>query len=1055
MKANNMRGAIAWMGLHGVAPNILMAVFIFGGLFMTTKIKQEVFPNFDLDTVTIIVPFPGASPEEVEEGIILAIEEEVRGLDGVDEVYAVASEGSALVTVEILLGSDPQKVNQDIQQAIERIRVFPEDAEEPIISLSTRRRAVIDLEVYGNVDEWSLRQAAEQVRDGLLQHPSISQVDLEGVRDLEIHIEIPQHILREHGLTLSQVGQIVRQSAFDRSGGKVETSGGQILLRVQERRDWARDFENIPIISSADGAIVRLGDMATIREGFEDSNTYATFDGQRAISMTVIRVGDQTPIGVADGVYESMPRILAALPPEINFTVVDDDSEIYRQRLELLLKNGLLGLCLVMLILSMILEFRLAFWVMMGIPTSFLGTLLFLPMLDVSINMVSLFAFILALGIVVDDAIVAGENIYEYRQRGMSHAEAAIRGARDMAIPISYSILTNIVAFMPILFIPGLFGKIWAVIPPVVMIAFLISWVEALFILPAHLAHVKEAGTHGIAGKLHAIQQMVANGFTVIAKRLYGPFLDIAVRWRYATIAVMIAILAFVLAIPASGRMGFILMPQVESEYAQATATLPVGAPREHVDRVVDQLVSTAQEVLEGHGGEKLGKGVSALVKENAIEVRAYLVESSLRDLSTAEVTNLWRERLGGEMAGLETLRFAADAGGPGRGPKVSIELSHRDVKTLERAAEVVAGRLEDFTVVKDIDDGYTPGKTQLDFRATDEAKALGVDPDHLARTVRASFFGVEAIRQQRGRNEITVRVRLPEGERNSEANLESLIVATPDGGEVPLYQVANVSRGRAYTNINRRNGRRIVTVTTNVEPVSETSKVLAAMKDEVMPEIMLDFPGLSFSFEGRQADQRDSMIALRNNYGIALLLIYVLLAIPFRSYVQPLIVMTAIPFAGVGAILGHLIMGFNLSVISVMGMIALSGVVINDALVMVDYANRRRREGATPEEAIESAGIRRFRPIWLTTMTTFCGIAPMIFETSRQARFLIPMALSLGYGIVFATAITLVLVPALYMVVEDATRIWNRIFGIVHPGYDPAAADPDAPHEPTGVRLS
>ena len=646
--SDDVRGPIAWMARHGVAPNILMVLFILGGLFMTTQIKQEVFPNFDLDTVTIIVPFPGASPEEVEEGVILAIEEEVRGLDGVDEVHAVASEGRAMVTVEILLGSDPQKVNQDVQQAIDRIRVFPEDAEEPIIALSARRRAVIDLQVYGDVDEWSLRQAAEQVRDGLLQHPQISQVDLEGVRELEIHIEIPQNLLREYGMTLSEVGRIVEQSALDRSGGKVETSAGELLLRIQERRDWAREFENIPIISSADGAIVRLGDIATIREGFEDSDTFATFEGQRAIAMTVIRVGDQTPIGVADAVYETMPQILAVLPPEVNFTVVDDDSEIYRQRLELLLRNGFIGLCLVMLILSLILEFRLAFWVMMGIPTAFLGTLLFLPGMGISINMVSMFAFILALGIVVDDAIVAGENIYEYRQRGMSHLQAAVLGARDMAIPISFSIITNMVAFLPILFIPGIFGKIWAVIPPVVIVAFGLSWIEALFILPAHLAHVKEAGTHGIGGKLHGFQQMISNGFSVLARRLYGPFLDIAVRWRYATIAVMVVILAFVLSLPGSGRMGFILMPQIESEYAQATATLPVGAPREQAERVVDRLVASAQAVLAENGGEKLGKGVSALVEENAIEVRAYLVESSLRNLSTAQVTNLWRERLGG-----------------------------------------------------------------------------------------------------------------------------------------------------------------------------------------------------------------------------------------------------------------------------------------------------------------------------------------------------------------------------------------------------------------------
>ena len=1032
--SDEIRGPIAWMARHGVAPNILMGVLILGGFMMCFLIKQEIFPDFEPDTVTIIVPFPGASPEEVEQGIILAIEEEVRGLDGVEEVRAIASEGRAMVIVDILLGSEPQKVNQDVQQAIDRIRTFPEDAERPIIALSTRRRSVVDLQIYGDVDEWSLRQAAEQVRDGLLQHESISQVDLEGVRDLEIHIEIPQHVLRQYNMTLDEIGRIVNLSAFDRSGGKVETSAGEILLRVRERRDWARQFENIPVISSGNGAIVRLGDIATIREGFEDSDTFATFEGKRAIAMTVYRIGDQTPIGVADAVWESMPKILAALPKDINFTVVDDDSEIYRQRLELLMWNGFYGLCLVMATLSLILEFRLAFWVMFGIPTAFLGTLLFLPSLGVSINMVSMFAFILALGIVVDDAIVAGENIYEYRQQGMNNMDAAILGARDMAVPIGYSILTNIVAFLPVMFIPGTFGKIWAVIPPVVITAFLISWVEALFVLPAHLAHVREASTTGIGGKLHGMQQVVARAFTAFARGVYGPFVVLAVRWRYATIAVMVVIFAFVASIPASGRMGFILMPQVESEYAQATATLPVGAPRERAEAVARRLVESAQAVLAENGGEKLGKGVSALVKENSIVVQAYLVESSLRSLSTAQVTNMWRERLGGEMPGLETLRFASDAGGPGRGPKVSIELSHRNVTTLERAAEEVAERLEEFTVVKDIDDGYTPGKTQLDFRATGEAKSLGLDADRIARAVRSSFFGVEAIRQQRGRNEITVRVRLPEGERTSEADLEKLVLATPGGGEVPLYQVADVSRGRAYTDINRRNGRRIVTVTADVDPVGETTKVLAAMRGEILPDVIQDFPGLSFSFEGRQAEMRDSMVALGYTYILALMLIYVLLAIPFRSYIQPLIVMTSIPFAGVGAVLGHLIMGFNLSVISIMGMIALSGVVINDALVMVDFANRRRKEGVSAVEAIESAGVRRFRPIWLTTMTTFCGLAPMIFETSRQARFLIPMALSLGFGILFATAITLLLVPALYMVVEDFTILLGKMLDALFP---------------------
>ncbi len=1020
-----------------------MVVFILGGLFMTTQIKQEIFPQFEQDSITIMIPFPGSGPEEVEEGVILSIEEAVRGVDGVKEVSSTASEGRGIVQVEILASANLQQVNQDVKQAVDQIDTFPEDTRKESISVSSRRRTVVKMQLYGNVTEWTLRQAAEHVRDGLLQHSGITQVEFRGAREMEIHIEIPLATLREYGLTLTQIGRVIRNSALDRSGGSIETSSGEILLRVQERREWAREYGEIPIISRAAGDLIRLGDIATIREGFEDTDPFATFDGVRAIDIRVMRTGSETPIGVSDAVTESLPAIMASLPPGIHHAVVDDNSEIYRQRLELLLKNGFLGLLLVLLILATFLEFKLAFWVAMGIPVAFLGTILFLPIFDASINMVSMFAFILALGIVVDDAIVAGENIYEHRQRGDGLLNSAILGARDIAVPVSFSILTNIVAFLPLLFIPGSFGKVWGVIPVVVITAFLISWVEALFVLPAHLAHVKDSpGRTRIGRKLHRAQRRIAGSMTWLANTVYAPFIEIALRWRYLCIALMALILTAVLSMPLSGRLGFILMPQIEGEYAQVTARLPVGASPEDAAPVRDRLVKAAEEVLAQNGGDALGKGVSALVEENQIEVRAYLVESSIRDLSTAEVTNMWRDQVGGDIPGLEMLRFAADAGGPGRGPKLSVELSHRDVPTLERAAEDLAKRLSQFASVKDLDDGFAAGKVQLDFKVNDEARTLGLDAGSIARQVRASFYGVEPIRQQRGRNEVTVKVRLPEAERSNEADVENLVLFTPNGGEVPLYQVAEVKRGRAYTSIERRDGRRVVTITANIEPVSEVSKILVTLQEELLPAVIANFPGLTYSFQGRQADMRDSMQAFYYTCSIALFVIFILLAIPFRSYLQPLIVMTAIPFAVVGAIIGHLIMGFSLSVISLMGIIALSGVVINGGLVMVDFANKQRQNGLTPHEAVKQAGIRRFRPILLTTMTTFGGLAPMILETSRQARFLVPMAVSLGYGIVFATCITLVLVPCLYIVIEDIVTLPHTLRQILS-GHSPSDDQP------------
>ena len=1020
-------GPLAWMVHNRVTPNLLMLTLLVGGLFMATKIKQEVFPEFEEDTVTITVPFPGASPEEVEHGVILAIEEGVRGLEGVNEIRATASENQGTVIVELLAKSNHQKVYQDIQQAISRIVTFPEDTEKPRVTLDTRRRDVLTIQLYGDVSEWTLRETAEKVRDRLLQESGITQIDLEGARAYEIHVEVSQEDLRAYGLTLEGIAQTIASTALDRSGGSVETSSGEILLRVQERRNWASDFANIPIIANQTGSLLRLGDLAKVSEGFQESETYATFNGVRAIGIEVYRVGDQTPIGVSESVRAAMTRIVTDLPASIHYAILKDRSEVYYQRLTLLLKNGFLGLLLVLAILTLFLEYKLAFWVTVGIPTSFLGAMLFLPAMDVSINMVSLFAFIIALGIVVDDAIIAGENIYEYRQRGKSFTEAAIQGARDIAVPISFSILTNIVAFLPLMFLPGSFGKIWAVIPVVVTAAFIISWVEALFVLPAHLAHAGANPTGIIGATLHHTQQRFSVWFTRFVERTYGPFISRAITHRYLTIAVGFGIFAIVLAYPFSGRMGFILMPTVESDFARAIAVLPFGSPSSEMNRVRDDLIRSVQDVIDRYPGQHITNGTFALVLENTVDIRAYLPDPDHRPLSTSELTALWRDNTP-ELPGLEYIRFESDSGGPGRGASISVELSHRNIDMLDKASSELADLLDEFGSVKDVDDGYSPGKPQLNFRINEEARSLGLTAGDIARQARNAFYGSEALRQQRGRNEIKVLVRFPESERTSEYHVENLVIRTPAGPHVPLYQVATVEKGRAFREITRRDGHRTVTVTANVQPPKETNLVLDKLQTDVLPALLRDYPGLSYTFEGRQAHMRDALQSFLYSSTLALILIYVLLAVPFRSYLQPAIVMTSIPFGVVGAVIGHMIMGYSISIISIMGIIALGGVVVNDSLIMIDYANTKRREGHNAVEAICQAGIRRFRPILLTTLTTFGGLGPMIFETSRQARFMIPMAISLGFGILFATAIMLVLIPCLYVVAEDVLGLFTAV---------------------------
>jgi len=1026
------RGPLAWMAGNSVAANLLMVVFLVGGLIWSMQIKQEVFPDFDLEYVTVSVAYPGASPEEVEQGIVLAVEEAVSGLDGVKEVTASAREGSGTVTVEMIEGYTIQKLAQDIQNEIDRVTSFPEEAEEPNVEIMSRRRQVISLVLYGDHDEKVLREVAEGVRDGLLQNPEITQVDLRGTRNLEIGIEVSQTALRAYNLTLADVAAKIRASAVELPGGGLKTERGEILVRMKERREYGPEFSQIPVITSGDGTRVLLEDIATVIDGFEDTDHYSTYNGKPAIMVDVYRVGDQTPISVADAVMEYVKTLSAALPPGISIDTINDFSDTYRQRLNLLLRNGYMGLALVLILLGLFLEVRLAFWVTMGIPISFLGAFLFLPYAGASINMMSMFAFIVALGIVVDDAIVVGENIYTFRERGYPFLRAAVAGVREVAMPVTFSVLTNIVTFMPLMFVPGMVGKIFGVIPIVVITVFSISLVESLLILPAHLGHQKERTGWGPFGWLHGMQQRFSDRFSRLVRDFYGPFLKRVLDWRYLTIAVGLAVLAVTLAYVKSGRMGITLMERIESDYALAEAVLPYGSAVERTEALQDRLVAEAEELAKQHGGPKLVKGiythvgasVNGTAGSHTVSVRVFLTPPEERPIETAEFVTQWRKNVG-TVAGVESLNFRSYGGGPGGRAAMSIELSHRDLAVLETASADLAASLRYFPKVTDIDDGFSPGKEQIDFKLLPAGRALGLTAREVASQVRDAFYGEEVLRQQRGRNEIKVIVRLPETDRASEYSLEELILRTGKGRQVPLREVVTMERGRAYTSIDRRNGRRVVTVTADVNPPSDAALILETLKKETLPDLEKRYSGLRYGFEGRQADLSESMRSLFMGLALAMLAVYALLAIPFRSYIQPIIVMISIPFGIVGAVFGHYLLGYSLSIMSLFGIVALSGVVVNDSLVLIDFANRRRKDGLSATDAIHRAAISRFRPILLTSLTTFGGLTPIILETSRQARFMIPMAISLGFGVLFATLITLILVPSFYLIIEDLR--WGR----------------------------
>jgi len=645
--------------------------------------------------------------------------------------------------------------------------------------------------------------------------------------------------------------------------------------------------------------------------------------------------------------------------------------------------------------------------------------------------MMSTFAFIVALGIVVDDAIVVGENVYKYRQQGYPYLRAAIQGAREVARPVTFSILTNIVTFMPLYFVPGIPGKIFRAIPVVVITVFVISLVESLFILPAHLGHQRERSRRGPTAWFHHQQQRFSNALTRTIRTVYAPFLDRALSYRYLTLAIGVAVLMLTLAYVQSGRIGMTLMERVESDFAQAEAVLPYGSAVEKTQAIQTALVDAAQRLAEENGGERLVKGIFAEIGASSggssgghtARVRVFLPPPDERPMETGDFVTRWREQVGA-IAGLESLVFKSDAGGPGSRGALSIELSHRDLTVLEAASTDLAEALGYFPKVKDIDDGFSPGKQQVDFTIRPEGRSLGLSAQEVAKQVRNSFYGAEVLRQQRGRNEIKVMVRLPENERISEYNLEELMLRTPSGTEVPLREVVNVDRGRAYTSIDRRDGRRVVTVTADVNPPSEAGKILDSLKASTLPDLMDRYSGLRYGFEGRQADMTESMRSLFLGLIMAMLVVYALLAIPFRSYIQPVIIMVSIPFGIVGAVLGHLLMGYSLSVMSLFGIVALSGVVVNDSLVLIDFTNRERENGGLPKTAILSAAVNRFRPILLTSLATFGGLTPLILETSRQARFMIPMAISLGFGVLFATVITLILVPSFYLAIEDLRQL-------------------------------
>lgn len=1014
------KGYIAWMARNSVTPNLLMFFLIIGGLISSLIIRKEVYPDYQFNTVTVSVFYSGSTPSEMESGIVLPIENAISDIDGIKEVTSRATSTNAWIKAHLENKVDVNQLMREIENEVNRVNL-PKGADKPRVFRNQTRKQSMELIVYGDVEPIVLRETANSIKDVLMQSDYLTQVALHYPPKYQVQIELDSDTLEKHGLTISNISKNISNQSLTKSGGKLETSGGDVLLQVDEMKQWANEFHDITVVETSSGGQLKLGEIAEISDGFADKKAKSYYNGKPSQSILIYRSGEQTPVGISEHFYEKLPEINDLLQTGIELDIVLDDAVTYEQRMNLLLKNAFTGLLLVLVILTIFLEAKVAFWTVVGIPTSFLGAIIFLPYFDISINMISMFAFIIALGIVVDDAIIVGENIYERLSRGESYTSAAIEGAKEIAVPLTFSIITNIIAFIPIWFLPNMLGQMFSVVPIVVGLVFAISWAEALFILPSHLAHSKKKERQ--ENLLTKVKDRIDKGFNYTVNVVYRKIIKTLLPFRYLVTVISTCMLVLAISYAVGGNIGFRTMPAVEAEFTNARAILPVGMSLEDATRVRKRLEKTAEMVISENGNDNVAKGVSSIMRnidgEFIVNVRIFLVPSEIRTVPTNEIAKQWRKKTG-LIKGVDVLRFSSAGGTPTSDVAgITIELKHANNDKLEAASSKLTSILSAYDGIVDIENTFESGTQQLRIRINDKGNHLGLNDSTLLSQIRDSFNGVRSIRQQRGSEEVDVMVTLNQHERSSIHFLEQLPIKVGNS-YIPLIEIADIDYERAPSTIQRFEGQKRITVNADVTPASESVLITKMIQDQIFPELLSDFPNLQLGFGGDQKEQKESLESLALNGVLLLLALYCLLAIPFNSYTQPILIMIVIPFGFLGALLGHIMLDVTLSVVSLLGVLALSGVVINDSLILIVEINRRIKEGQEAVKAIIDGACRRFRPIVLTTMTTFFGLAPMIWEPSNQAKLMIPMAISLGFGIVFATLITLVLLPCLYNILDD-----------------------------------
>ncbi len=1034
-----MNRLIAWFAENHVAANLLMLFFLVAGIVTLIHIKVEIFPDAVPDQIRITVCYPGASPSEVEEGVIKPIEEKIAGLAGIETIKSTAKEGLGVITIDVIKGWNTDELLQDVKSAVDRVTNLPEEAERPVVEKVIRRYPVVTIAVYGDVSEKILKKEAERLKDELMELPDVTEVHLYAVRPDEIHIEIPEEELKKYHLSLQQIAGIVRKSSFNLAAGKVVLKNREYLIRAKGRLLKGKYYKNIVIIAKPDGSKVTLGDIAIIKDAFRDDRDIAGyFIGHRAMIVQVFRVGEQNALKISSEVANYLKEFEKELPPGIHARIYFDTSDILRSRLKLLLKNLAIGMIFVIVILGLFMDAKLSFWVTLGIPVSFAAAIWLLPKFNVSINMLSLFAFILVLGMVVDDAIVIGENVFRRRELGEPPLEASIKGTIEMALPVTFAVLTTVAAFYPLLFGSGALGKVIRHIPIVVILVLLGSLTEAFFVLPSHLAI-----THFKAEKEKKLVPRLLDKF------VHGPFtkaIRFCLKWRYVTTAGFIFMFLLFIGLFAGGRIKFTFFPKVEGDEIDCYITMPAGTPAEKTLEVAKRIERIGREVIAEVDAKRKGKpplfqyslimlGVQMLTHgphAGVLDIGSHLAQVTIKllpaekrgNVSAIELAKKWRQRVG-PVPEAKSIIFESELFSMGKA--VEFNLSHENEKKLIMAVREFEDKLRSIPGVYDVTDDFVPGKDELQIKLKPSARELGLTLEDVAREVRAGYYGAEALKFQRGEDEVRVLVRLPDKERHSLGKLYNLWIKTPSGKMVPLKEVAKLKKARGYIALHRIDLKRVITVTADVdEKITSGSEVRREIMNKILPELKSKYPGLFYSVGGEGKEHMKAFKDVKKAFILAMFLIYALLAIPLKSFLQPFIIMSAIPFGIIGALIGHVILGKPVSILSMFGIVGLAGVVVNDALILVDAINRFKKE-LPLEEAIVKSAVRRFRPIILTTLTTFVGLMPMITEKSLQAQFLIPMAISLGFGVLFATLITLFLVPSGYYILEEVMQIFGK----------------------------